>query len=104
MRDTSSPSCYESLIVVHLVSFILKGMNCLRALFVRPFLFFTQQVRFVSETRCYAQGRAGRGFRTGPAPAEFVNMDEPEVAFCGLFKFPACVELVIIVKGLRGLL
>ena len=50
--------------------------------------------------------------RGGPAegavqdqhPPNFVNMDVPEVAFCGLFKFPACVELVIIVKGLRGLL
>mgnify|MGYP006086566201 CR=1 FL=1 len=69
-----------------------------------PFFFFTQQVRFVSETRCYAQGRAGRGCRTVPAPAEFVNMDMPEVAFCGLFKFPASVKLIIIVKGVRGLL
>ena len=37
-------------------------------------------------------------------PPQFSFSDLLKVASCGLFKFPAWVKLIIIVKGVRGLL
>jgi hypothetical protein len=38
------------------------------------------------------------------SPPRFSFSDVLKVASCGLFKFPACAELIVIAKGLRGLL
>ena len=38
------------------------------------------------------------------SPPRFSFSDLLKVASCGLFKSPACAELIVIAKGLRGLL
>ena len=38
------------------------------------------------------------------SPPRFSFSDVLKVALFGLFKFPACAELIVIAKGLRGLL